>query len=400
MDIKKYIAVTASYWSFTLTDGALRMLVLLYFHNIGYTPIQLSLLFMLYEFCGVITNITGGYLAKRFGLNKTMFSGIFLQIVALTLLFNINSTWSQLYSLVYVIIAQGISGIAKDLTKVSAKSAIKTIVSDENKNRRLFKLVSFLTGSKNTLKGVGFFLGSLSLSLLGYKETLSIFIFFLLLLLIFSIISLRNYSGVMKKKEKFSKLFSKSNSINILSASRVFLFGARDIWFVVGVPIFFYDKLSWSFTEVGSFMASWIIFYGIIQSLAPKLLKIFYGNNFSENEQAFIWAIKLLLIIACLGILSYTHDYNGYLICMGLFLFSFIFAINSSIHSYLILALAKKNDVTLDVGFYYMANAMGRLLGCIISGFSYQIAGLIGCFVFAGIFLFFCSVFSFYLKSY
>ena len=400
MDIKKYIAVTASYWSFTLTDGALRMLVLLYFHNIGYTPIQLSLLFMLYEFCGVITNITGGYLAKRFGLNKTMFSGIFLQIVSLTLLFNINSTWSQLYSLVYVIIAQGISGIAKDLTKVSAKSAIKTIVSDENKNRRLFKLVSFLTGSKNTLKGVGFFLGSLSLSLLGYKETLSIFIFFLLLLLIFSIISLRNYSGVMKKKEKFSKLFSKSNSINILSASRVFLFGARDIWFVVGVPIFFYDKLSWSFTEVGSFMASWIIFYGIIQSLAPKLLKIFYGNNFSENEQAFIWAIKLLLIIACLGILSYTYDYNGYLICMGLFLFGFIFAINSSIHSYLILALAKKNDVTLDVGFYYMANAMGRLLGCIISGFSYQIAGLIGCFVFAGIFLFFCSIFSFYLKSY
>ena len=204
----------------------------------------------------------------------------------------------------------------------------------------------------------------------------------------------------MKKKEKFSKLFSKSNSINILSASRVFLFRARDIWFVVGVPIFFYDKLSWSFTEVGSFMASWIIFYGIIQSLAPKLLKIFYVNNFSENEQAFIWAINLLLIIACLGILSYTHDYNGYLICMGLFLFGFIFAINSSIHSYLILALAKKNDVTLDVGFYYMANAMGRLLGCIISGFSYQIAGLIGCFVFAGIFLFFCSVFSFYLKSY
>ena len=44
--------------------------------------------------------------------------------------------------MVYVIIAQGISGIAKDLTKVSAKSAIKTVVSDENKNRRLFKLVS------------------------------------------------------------------------------------------------------------------------------------------------------------------------------------------------------------------------------------------------------------------
>ena len=142
MDIKKYIAVTASYWSFTLTDGALRMLVLLYFHNIGYTPIQLSLLFMLYEFCGVITNITGGYLAKRFGLNKTLFTGIFLQIVALTLLFNLNNTWPQLYSLVYVIIAQGISGIAKDLTKVSAKSAIKTVVSDENKNRS-FSLMIF-----------------------------------------------------------------------------------------------------------------------------------------------------------------------------------------------------------------------------------------------------------------
>ena len=132
MDIKKYIAVTASYWSFTLTDGALRMLVLLYFHNIGYTPIQLSLLFMLYEFCGVITNITGGYLAKRFGLNKTLFTGIFLQIVALTLLFNLNNTWPQLYSLVYVIIAQGISGIAKDLTKVSAKSAIKANERGEN----------------------------------------------------------------------------------------------------------------------------------------------------------------------------------------------------------------------------------------------------------------------------
>lgn len=399
MDIKKYIAVTASYWSFTLTDGALRMLVLLYFHNIGYTPIQLSLLFMLYEFCGVITNITGGYLAKRFGLNKTLFTGIFLQIVALTLLFNLNNTWPQLYSLVYVIIAQGISGIAKDLTKVSAKSAIKTVVSDENKNRRLFKLVSFLTGSKNTLKGIGFFLGSFLLSLVGYKVTLSIFIFFLLLLLLFSFISLKNYSGIVKKKVKFSKLFSKSNSINILSVSRVFLFGARDIWFVVGIPIFFYEKLDWSFTEVGSFMASWIVFYGIVQSFAPKLLKMFYGDNFSENDQAFFWSIKLFLMMSCLGFLSHTYDYNSYLICIGLFIFAFVFAINSSIHSYLILALTKKSDVTLDVGFYYMANATGRLVGCLISGFSYQVAGLMGCLFFTSFFLFFCSLFSYFLKK-
>ena len=149
--IKDYIQITLAYWGFTLTDGALRMLVVLYFHTLGYSPIEVAMLFLFYEFFGIVTNLFGGWLGARFGLKVTLFSGLILQITALVLL-----AQTQWLGVVYVMILQAASGIAKDLNKMSAKTAIKQLVpSDEN--NKLFKWVALLTGSKNTLKGCGFF---------------------------------------------------------------------------------------------------------------------------------------------------------------------------------------------------------------------------------------------------
>ena len=371
--IKQYLLITINYWAFTLTDGALRMLVVLYFHQLGYSPLNIAFLFLFYEFFGVITNLVGGWLGVKLGLNKTMNIGLFIQIIALAML----TIPSEYLSVIYVMMAQALSGIAKDLNKMSAKSAVKLLIPDE-KQGLLYQWVAFLTGSKNTLKGVGFFLGGLLLTVLGFTNAIISLASALSIILMFSLFTLQKDLGKAKNKPKFTHIFSKSASINILSATRMFLFAARDVWFVVALPVFLATKFNWNYWLVSSFMASWIIGYGIIQTIAPYIT----GTNQNKTPTANLamkWVSYLTLIQAIIALALQLDFYLHYSIIIGLFIFGAIFAINSSLHSYLIVSYADKNTVSLDVGFYYMANAMGRLIGTILSGFIYQKYGLEAC---------------------
>jgi len=378
--IRNYILVTAAYWAFTLTDGALRMLVLLHFHNLGYTPVELAFLFVFYELFGVVTNLVGGFIAARLGLRATLLGGLALQVLALGMLALLDPTWGRVASVAYVMSAQALSGIAKDLTKMSAKSAIKVLV-PADAHSSLFKWVAILTGSKNALKGVGFFLGGLLLGALGFRNSLLAMAAGILLTLVFSTASLPREIGKAKGKAKFSHMFSKSREVNVLSAARFFLFGARDIWFVVGVPVFLATRFSWGFMEVGGFLAAWVIGYGVIQSITPLLLRRFTRGQAPQGRSATVLAFLLAIVIA-LVIVGVEAGYRAdVLLVIGLGLFGVVFAINSSVHSYLILAYSDGDKVTMNVGFYYMANAGGRLAGTVLSGAMYQAAGLVGCLV-------------------
>ena len=376
--LRNYVLVTGAYWAFTLTDGALRMLVLLHFHALGYTPIQLAFLFLFYEFFGVVTNLVGGWIAANLGLRSTLLSGLGLQVVALTMLSLLDPTWSQSVSVAYVMSAQALSGIAKDLTKMSSKSAIKVLV-PEDASSSLFRWVAILTGSKNALKGAGFFLGSFLLAVLGYRQSLLAMAAGLVLALIGMKVSLPREMGRAKVKKKFRGILSKSREINVLSAARFFLFGARDIWFVVGVPVFLSVQLGWGFTEVGGFLAAWVIGYGVIQSFAPAVISRFTGGRAPERRSAQVLAFLLAGVMGAVatGVLSGWRP--EWVVLGGLALFGVVFAINSSVHSYLILAYSDGDEVALNVGFYYMANAAGRLVGTLLSGLLYQLAGLPGC---------------------
>lgn len=377
-DIKNYTLVTAAYWGFTLTDGALRMLVLLHFHDLGYSAVQIAFLFLLYEFFGVITNLVGGWIGSHMGLKVTLFSGLILQIIALTALGLLNPAWPALLSVCYVMGLQALSGIAKDLTKMSSKSAIKVLVPEEA-DSALFKWVAVLTGSKNALKGVGFFLGGLLLTTVGFRYSLWLMAAGLALILVATLLSLPGTIGMAKKKTKFSAILSKSRDINLLSAARLFLFGSRDIWFVVGLPVFLAASLGWSHTEVGGFLALWVIAYGGVQALAPKLLKLFLGTGTPRGGTAANGAFALAVLTALIAI-GVSFDLSPWLtVVAGLGLFGVIFAVNSSVHSYLILAYTEADQAALNVGFYYMANACGRLVGTLLSGIVFQLAGLIGC---------------------
>lgn len=372
MNIKSYAIVTASYWGFTLTDGALRMLVLLYFHELGYTPIQLGTLFLLYEFCGVLTNFLGGWIGSRVGLRITLFAGIAIQIIALMMLSFISPSWATALSVSYVMASQALSGIAKDLTKMSSKSAVKLLVGDREKT--LFKWVSILTGSKNALKGVGFLLGGVMLTWLGFVDSLWLMALMLTLVLLVSLIYLKQDMGRSKRRVKFTQLFSKSAQINWLSAARFFLFASRDVWFVVALPIFLKSSLGWSFSQVGSFMAAWVIGYGIVQANTPK----FVGKTDTPRAAGF-WVFLLTLATAALALVMQMDFHPIATLLIGLAIFGFIFAINSSTHSYLILAFTNDDHVILNVGFYYMANAWGRLVGTLLSGVMFLLGGLGAC---------------------
>jgi len=374
VNLRTYIIITGAYWGFTVTDGALRMLVLLHFFRLGYSPVQLAFLFLFYEFFGIVTNLLGGWLGSRMGLRVTLIGGLFLQVASLGLLAQLDPGWPEAVSVAYVMAMQSLSGIAKDLTKMSAKSSIRVLV-PRDADGKLFKWVAVLTGSKNALKGVGFFVGGILLNAAGYSGALWIMAGALLVVSLGSWIALPTDLGQAKAKVGFKQLFSKTREINVLSAARLFLFGARDIWFVVGVPIFLEGTLGWSFSRVGTFMALWVIGYGMVQSATPAVLRGRCPNGATAVWTAFV----LALVAAAVPLALLTRIPPQFVIVGGLALFGIVFAVNSAVHSYLILDYTDGDKVALNVGFYYMANAGGRLLGCLLSGVLYQISGLAGC---------------------
>ena len=369
-EIRQYLLVTGNYWAFTLTDGALRMLVVLHFHTLGYTPLQIAALFVFYEIFGVITNLVGGYLGARLGLNRTMNLGLGMQVIALLML-AVPASW---LTIPWVMGTQALSGIAKDLNKMSAKSSIKLLVPDSQQGT-LYQWVAILTGSKNALKGVGFFLGGALLALLGFKGAVVAMAAVLALIWIGSLVMLKKDLGKAKAKPKFRDILSKSQAVNILSAARLFLFGARDVWFVVALPVYLSSAFGWDFWLVGGFLAAWIIGYGIVQSLAPAITGKQRGHV-PDGRAAFVWASLLAMLPAAIAI-GLAVGWSAQIVLLGgLMLFGVLFAVNSSLHSYLIVSYAKEDGVSLDVGFYYMSNALGRLIGTLLSGWVFQAYGL------------------------
>ena len=381
-----YIAVTAAYWAFMLTDGALRMLVLLHFHTLGFSPVQLAYLFLLYEFMGMVTNLCAGWIAKRFGLTSTLYAGLILQIGALWALTQLDPAWSVGASVIFIMAVQGVSGVAKDLAKMSSKSAVKLLA--PSGDGALFRWVAVLTGSKNAVKGLGFLVGAALLGLIGFEASLWAMMAALGVILVAVAVAMPPGLPRGAKGAKFRDIFSTASSVNRLSAARLFLFGARDTWFVVGVPIYFYAVLSdgtaegnrEAFFVIGVFMALWIILYGAVQAAAPRILKAKERGLASMTGAARVWVGALALIPAILALAvwaaSVPADWLTAFLIGGLLSFGVVFAVNSSLHSYLILAFTTAERVTMDVGFYYMSNATGRLLGTLLSGVSYQIGGL------------------------
>ena len=373
--LRNYTIVTAAYWAFTLTDGALRSLVLLHFHELGYSPVQLAFLFLLYEFFGIVTNLVGGWLAARTGLRFTLVVGLALQVIALGVLAMLNREWSVSVSVVYVMGCQALSGIAKDLTKMSAKSAVKVLV-PKGDDSGLFKWVAILTGSKNALKGAGFFVGAFLLAQLGFQGALLTMAGGVFIVLVLVMTFLPASIGQAKSKPPFSGVLSNSSGINRLSAARLALFAARDVWFVVSVPIFLAGVLGWSFTQVGAFLALWVIGYGAVQGVAPVLLRSVTGGGAQGPKLASALGLGLAAVTALIPIGFQVGIAQSIVMLTGLALFAVVFALNSSVHSYLVLAYSEADKVSLSVGFYYMANAAGRLIGTLLSGVLYQLGGV------------------------
>ena len=395
--IRAYALVTAAYWGFTITDGALRMLVVLHFYKLGYSDITIGFLFLFYEFFGIVTNLFGGWIASRTGLRVTLYGGLVIQIFALVMLALLQPNWPEVGSVVYVMCAQALSGIAKDLTKMSAKSAIKVIV-PAGQDTALFQWVARLTGSKNALKGVGFFVGGLLLSGLGFDGALYAMAAALVLVLAGTALSLTGSLGKSKKKVKFTSLLSKSSAINWLSFARLFLFASRDVWFVVGLPVFL-SSLGLSFAQVGGFLALWVIGYGIVQAAVPTLLRLFGAREAITGAVARNWAFVLLLLpLAMLAALRLNLPALPS-VTVGLAIFAVVFAVNSAVHSYLVLAYSDADTVSVDVGFYYMANAGGRLLGTLLSGLLYEYSGFAGCLIGSAILVLISAVAGFKLPG-
>jgi MFS family permease len=376
--VRNYAVVTASYWGFTLTDGALRMLVLLHFYSLGYTPFMLAFLFLLYEAAGIFANLGGGWLAARFGIPRMLMTGLTLQIAGLIMLSGLNPAWGGTLSVAWVVAAQGIAGVAKDITKTASKSAIKA--TSEGGSGQLFRWVAWFTGSKNAMKGIGFFVGGLLLETVGFRGALWLMAAMLALILMNVLLSLPRTLGKAKASKSFRELFAKTRSINLLAAARIFMFGSRDVWFVVGLPVFLYAN-GWKYMQVAGFLAAWTIGYGFVQAIAPSVVRRSDDGLSREVPEARLWGALLTAIPLVLAVvLGSSHVARlDLVITVGLGVFGFAFAVISSLHSYLILAYAGSEKAAEDVGFYYAANAGGRLIGILLSGALAEAGGLAAC---------------------
>lgn len=396
--VRNYLIVTASYWGFTLVDGALRMLVLLHFFRLGYTPFALAFLFLLYEAAGIAANLGGGWLASRFGIPRMLAVGQSLQIAGLIMLSLLDPGWSAAASVAWVVAAQGIAGVAKDVTKTASKSAIKATSAEGS--GQLFRWVAWFTGSKNAMKGVGFFVGGLLLELVGFRLALWLMAALLAVILVVGLLSLPRTLGKAKSSKSMKELFGKSRGVNLLAAARIFMFGARDVWFVVGLPVFLYAS-GWRFLEVGGFLAAWTIAYGGIQAIAPALVARSTDGLSREIPAARLWAAFLAAVpIALVFVMQAPGLWRPDIILVcGLALFGLPFAVNSSLHSYLILAYAGSEKAAEDVGFYYAANATGRLTGILLSGLLYQLGGITACLIGSAVMLVICWLITFLLPA-
>ncbi|MCW2992588.1 MAG: arsJ [Conexibacter sp.] len=374
-DLRNYALVTGAYWADTITDGASRMLVLFYFNQLGYSPLKVASLFLFYEIFGIITNLVGGWLAARLGLRSTLLGGLGVQLVALGML---GLVPASTLSVAYVMVTQALSGIAKDLTKMSAKSAVKLVVPADAPGA-LYKWVAILTGSKNALKGVGFFLGALGLTLVGFRTSLLLLAILVASALVTVVALMHGELGRPDAKAKFRQMFSNNRAVNVLAAARVFLFASRDVWFVVGLPVYFHDELGWSFWLAGGFLALWTIGYGAVQATAPRLLRRTGAGGDPDGGTATRLAFVLAAFPALIAVALGADVDPTVAIVVGLLAFGVVFALNSAVHSYLILAYADGDKVAMNVGFYYMANAAGRLAGTVLSGALYQWQGLQAC---------------------
>ena len=396
--VRHYLVVTTSYWGFTLVDGALRMLVLLHFFKLGYSPFTLAFLFLLYECAGIAANLAGGWLATRFGIPRMLAAGQSLQIAGLVMLSALDPGWTAAASVAWVVCAQGIAGLAKDFTKTASKSAIKATAAESS--GQLFKWVAYFTGSKNAMKGVGFFAGGLLLDAMGFQPALWLMAGVIGVILVVGLLLLPRQLGKAKSSKTMRELFAKSRGINLLAAARIFMFGARDVWFVVGLPVFLYAA-GWRFVEVGAFLALWTIAYGGIQAAAPALVARSPDGLSREVPNSRLWAGLLVAVPLALALLLQSPDLwrPDVVVVAGLALFGLPFAVNSSLHSYLILAYAGSEKAAEDVGFYYAANATGRLLGILMSGALYQAGGMTACLAGSAIMLMACWAMTFLLPS-
>ena len=367
--LRDYAIITGTYWVFTLTDGALRMLILLHLHQTGSTPLQIASLFLFYEFFGVLTNLFGGWLGARHGLKSTLVSGLTLQILGCAML----AIWASALTIPLLMVAQSMAGVAKDLTKMSSKSYLKLLV-PEGQHSRLFRWVALLTGSKNTLKGAGFFLGGWLLVVSGFQGACLWMIAGLAVSLAAAALLLPPSPGKSASRVRFGHLVSQDRRVNWLSGARFFLFGARDIWFVLALPIFLSSSLGWSHPQVGGFLALWVIGYGFVQAAAPLILRRQATGPTAAGPLS-QWTASLALPLAGIYVGLELGGPPELVLVVGAIVFGALFAVTSALHSYLIVAYSDADQVSLAVGFYYMANAAGRLVGTALSGALFQWVG-------------------------
>ncbi|MHC4375235.1 MAG: organoarsenical effux MFS transporter ArsJ [Planctomycetota bacterium] len=360
-----YLRVSLGYGAFTLTDGALRMLVLLHLHAVGCSPLEIAGILAVYELLGVVTNLAAGGLGARLGLKPLISSGLALQALALGGL----ALLGEVPALTGLLITQGVSGVAKDLVKTGAKSSVKRLAPD-GEGGPLLRWVAWLTGSKNALKGAGFFLGGALLAWVGFVGACWSLAGIVLAGACVALPSLPRLSS--KQGRDARRAGVPSAQIRWLSAARMFLFASRDAWFAVALPLYLRAALGWSLESVGAFLAAWVVAYGFVQASAPRWLG---GRSGGDARRLFACTAGLLAPLAALGLALALELAPSWTVPAGLALYGLVFALCSALHSYLIVAYSEEASVAQRVGFYYSANALGRLGGTLASGALFQWAG-------------------------
>eukprot|EP00127_Corallochytrium_limacisporum_P002228 Clim_evm16s109 gene=Clim_evmTU16s109 len=384
--MRGFYILSISYICFTFTDGALRTATLIEANDIGFSAFQIAIMFSVYEICGVFTNFFGGIFGGRLGLKSTLLTGLFGQIIAAGMLMAVEGgaeSWNEFLDsrtkqIIYLSATQALSGVAKDMVKLAGKSVSKLVTSD-HANDTLYKRVAYVTGFKNESKGVGMFYGTFIVYVITFRQAMATLLGICVCLVPGALMLSWDLGRTAVKKIDWYSVFHKGREFNILCMSRLWLFGSRDVWFEVAFPIFTKNIIGYAAPAVGAFMGGWTIAYGAVQShtqnIVLKPMKIFppHPHNLWPFTLGLTFAIAVITVAYIIAYQETDNvDVYAAILMPGLLFYGFIFAINSSIHSYLVVHLSDKDKVAQNVGFYYMSNAGGRLIGTLLGGVLYS----------------------------
>ena len=359
---KRAITIVAlGYWSAALTNGALRVIVPIYFASVGVSISKIAFLFFLFKFAEIFAPMGIGVMLNRLGYKRTFIAGLVVHSVI--------SSFYMVPSFVLLYIERFVRGLLymADMSAVYVKHF-------SLKEKQRF-LINMILGLKEASKGIGMIGGGLLIAVLPIENTLLIFSAFTA---VSAFVALW-YLPDLKEQVKLPVLKiwgAVDKKIKTLGLGFGLLNGGLDAWGVVVLPVYLTKVLGVTPAFVGTVMMAEYIFQGLIVTFFSKYV------NLRWEPRTLLILSGLLLIPVSLALSLATTLYPFLTL---VFVYMFFFSVAMVYYNHLMLDFASEEKTSLDLATYTTLTNIFKPIGVFASGLLAESLGFSSAYYFASL---------------